>query len=800
MSILIPLATLAYALGIVIADRSGMSTRGVYLLALASLVGGLFAGHRPRLRSVYALLGVGCAGVLAMLAVRGDGAAVLMGEPRDMIVQATVCGVALRTNSLSIDLCDCVSADTSGFPVPSKIRLFESLDGASRQVLDRLKQGERIRAWLRLSPVRPPSNPGVNSQFDRYVRLGIGAHANLRDPAMLIRIAPKGSTLERSEPIAHRVDVLRQKIGTRLSKWGAGGGLVRALAIGDRAGLPDEARDAFAMLGVGHLLAVSGLHVALVAGLVFAAARRLTLYWHRVAARLDPRHVALVAALLCAVVYAAMSGWGIPVRRAVLFLFVLSASVASGRSVNAVQLLSLAALPILMVEPNALFEMGTQLSFVASAALLLGRSEGPVRSTGVRSLLRTSTTAIVATAPIIAWHGGAAGVYGLVANLVAVPWVGVVLLPASLVASTLAALPENPPSQFVLEWTTTVAGLTVDWAIGTAAMLPSLRVSGHAPELYVVWGTAGISILALSLRATRSRLFLALTQCLLLAAAPTQSIDPGVPRMVVFDVGQGDATLIQGRAATLLVDGGRAIEGAFDMGERVVVPGLVALGVERLDLVIVSHGDLDHRGGLESVLENMAVGELWLPHGGLALRDFDALLEVAKRRGVRVQERGLGDAAFLAGDLRVQPLWPPRSGGPAGRNEKSLVVRVDVETSPGTSTRILLTGDLGAEGEGELLSRGLDIAADVVKVGHHGSAGSSTRTFLASVAPSVAVVSAPCYGRGGLPNRDALNRLEDAGATIFWTGEVGVIVVGFSTRSEAVDIRGWHPKAECWSH
>jgi competence protein ComEC len=270
--------------------------------------------------------------------------------------------------------------------------------------------------------------------------------------------------------------------------------------------------------------------------------------------------------------------------------------------------------------------------------------------------------------------------------------------------------------------------------------------------------------------------------------------------MVVFDVGQGDATLIQGHAATLLVDGGRAIEGAFDMGERVVMPGLVALGVERLDLVIVSHGDLDHRGGLESVLENMAVGELWLPHGGLALRDFDALLEVAKRRGVRVQERGLGDPAFLAGDLRVQPLWPPRRGGPVGRNEKSLVVRVDVEISSGASTRILLTGDLGAAGEGELLSRGLDIGADVVKVGHHGSAGSSTRNFLASVAPSVAVVSAPCYGRGGLPNRDALNRLEDAGATIFWTGEVGAVVVGLNTLLKTVDIRGWHPKAECWSH
>ena len=554
------------------------------------------------------------------------------------------------------------------------------------------------------------------------------------------------------------------------------------------------------MLGIGHLLAVSGLHVALVAGLLFAAARRLTLRWHRVAARLDPRDVALVAALLCAVVYAAMSGWGIPVRRAVLFLFVLSASVASGRSVNAVQLLSLAALPILMMEPSALFEMGAQLSFVASAALLLGRSEGPVRSTGLSSLLRTSTTAIVATAPIVAWHGGAAGVYGLVANLIAVPWVGGVLLPASLVASMMAALPENPPSQFVLEWTTTVAGLTVDWAIGAAAKLPTLLVSGHTPERYGVGCAAGISILALSLRATRSRLFLALAQCAVLAAAPTQRIDPDVPRMVVFDVGQGDATLIQGRTATLLVDGGRAINGAFDMGARVVVPGLVALGVEKLDVVVVSHGDLDHRGGLESVLENMAVIELWLPYGGLSLRDFDALLEVAERRGVLVRERGLGDEPHVIGDLRVQPLWPPRHGGPTGRNERSLVVRVDVAAGKGAATRILLTGDLGAKGEGELLRRGLDIGAEVIKVGHHGSAGSSTRNFLASVAPDVAIVSASCYGRGGLPNLDALNRLKDAGSTVFWTGEVGAVIVGFNTPLKRVHIRGWHRKTECWSH
>lgn len=617
---------------------------------------------------------------------------------------------------------------------------------------------------------------------------------------MLVRIHANPGAGDQGAGVAAALARTRREVGTRLSAEGAGGSFARALALGDRSGLSDESREAFTRLGIGHLLAVSGLHVALVAGLAFAFARRVTLVIPRFAAKHDPRMVALCAAFVCAAIYAAMSGWGIPVRRALLFLGVLCVSVTSARIVNGVQLLALAALPLLVFEPSALFEMGAQLSFVASAALLLARNNPNSPPSGLHALVRTSTTAIVATAPLVAWHGGSAGAYGLVANLVAVPWVGSIVLPASLVAAINAALPENVASDFVIACASALAEVTLDAAIAIASYLPSPTLRGGTPALMFVAVAALIAFIALRVRVTSYRLALALVQSALLAVAPMQEITPSVPRVVMFDVGQGDATVVQGRTGVVLVDAGRAIEGAFDVGKRVVVPGLAALGISRIDVAIVSHGDLDHRGGMESVLESIEVGELWLPYGGLSLSDFGALIEIAERRSVHVLEKGFGDPVEVVGDLRVQPLWPPRNGGPRGRNERSLVVRVTVAGSGPNGDRVLLTGDLGAPGEAELLARGVDLRASILKVGHHGSAGSSTWRFLDAVGPQVALVSASCHGRSGLPNARALARLRDTRAELWWTGESGAIIVGMNTRRRARVVAAWHTKLDCWSH
>jgi len=190
-----------------------------------------------------------------------------------------------------------------------------------------------------------------------------------------------------------------------------------------------------------------------------------------------------------------------------------------------------------------------------------------------------------------------------------------------------------------------------------------------------------------------------------------------------------------------------------------VVPALAALGVRALDLAILTHADLDHRGGLPAVLRSLPVRELWLPHGARSDESLRGLLAVARQRGVRVRERGAGDPAVEIGSLHVAPLWPPRRAtGAESRNDRSLVVRVDV-----AGRRLLFPGDLEAGAESRLIASGADLRADVLALPHHGSRTSSSSGFLTAVGAEVVTVSAPCGGRYAMPHPNVLARARDHG-------------------------------------
>ncbi|MBW2724529.1 MAG: DNA internalization-related competence protein ComEC/Rec2 [Deltaproteobacteria bacterium] len=795
-----PIATVAFAVGIILADQGLVGVVAARAIGLGALATGLMCGRRPAFRALAAVLVIGSCGALALSIARERAGIDSQTEPRDVLVDGTVCASSGWGSSRSVDLCDCAAANPSDRSVPRRLRVFESVDQEVRAVLLRLRIGQRIRAQLRLTPIRPAANPGARDNRNSYARRGIGARASLRNAAMLVRISSRDrpGTNAYGE-VAQAIASWRGSIGERLAAEGPGGGLARALVLGDRSTLPQHARDGFAQLGIGHLLAVSGLHVALVAGLFFAIVRWGCLRFRRFSAGRDPRRVALAGALAMAFVYGAMSGWGVPVRRALVFLAVACLAVAVRRPVGAVQVLSLAALPILIAEPHALFEMGAQLSFVASAGLLLARRRAGAEWMWGASLMRTSATAIAATAPWVAWHGGTVGVFGVAANLIAVPWVGMVVLPASLLAACAAALPETEPTRMLIGGVAQLGELTLLAVTSVASWLP-VSAGGNTPSTWVLLCAGAISLLALSVQPTSGRVALSLAASALLAFTPPKAISPAPPRLVVFDVGQGDAILIQGRSGSVLVDAGRAIGDSFDMGRRVIVPGLAALGLSELDLVIASHADLDHRGGLEAVLEGVPTRELWLPRGTLELPDFRHLLEVAKRRGVRVHERGAGDSPSVYGDLRVVPIWPAGDAAITNRNDSSLVVRVEVRSAGEVSETVLLPGDLGMRAERALVESGVNLESTVLKVGHHGSRTSSTPVFLDSVQPAIALVSAPCHGRMGLPSALALDRLSETGAEVWWTGRSGAVIVGFKTHTRARVVEGWHSNVQCWAH
>ena len=236
------------------------------------------------------------------------------------------------------------------------------------------------------------------------------------------------------------------------------------------------------------------------------------------------------------------------------------------------------------------------------------------------------------------------------------------------------------------------------------------------------------------------------------------------------------------------MDGGVAVSGRFDAGERVVVPALGALGIARLDLVVASHADLDHAGGLPAVLRAVPVRRLWLPPGGRTDAGFATLVATARARGVALEERAAEDPPLALGELRVETLWPPRAGPRSSRNDASLVLRVVVG-----ERAVLLPGDLEQASERALLGTGAVLRADVLKLGHHGSRTSSSAAFLRAVSPALAIVSAPLHGRFGMPHREVVERLAAAGIPWRWTGRDGAVLVGLGP---ALCVRGFADEPE----
>jgi len=699
-------------------------------------------------------------------------------------------GVRRPAGRFRVDLRRAVAVAPADVEVPERLRLYGEPGGRDGGGLADVPPGTAVRLRARLRRPTPPRNPGVADAGRGLRRQGIGAVGGLVHPALWVRRGPEVRTV--------RWHGARARAAARMAAAGPGGPLLAALSLGERSALAPGVREAFARLGLAHLLAVSGLHLTLVAGMGYALGRAALARWAAFAARRDARRAALWVAVGLATLHALASGFAVPVRRALVLVVTAAAGLASGRPRRRAHPLCAAALWILARDPAALFAPGAQLSFAATAALLAAASpsardpgpyRGSERGSGLARLcalvaggLRTSATALLATTPLVAWHWGRLEPAGLLANLLAVPWTAAVLLPAAGVAAAVSLAPAGPVPDALLWACERAARASLGAVEAAAAHAPSLPASGPTP----VW--ALLAVLALVAWALRqpslgARMAGLAAVTALLALAPPPAVAPPPPRVVFLDVGQGDATLVQGRRGAVLVDAGGALPGGADRGRDIVVPALRALGVRRLDRLVVTHADLDHRGGAPAVLEGIPVNAVWLPPGGARDVAFDALRAAAAAHGAAVLERAAGAPAERVGDLRLEVLWPPRAAAGRSRNEGSLVLRVEV-----AGRRVLLPGDVEREAEGRLVAGGADLGADLLKLAHHGSASSSSAAFLAAVAPGLAVASAPCGGRWHMPHPDLARRLARDGVRLLWTGRDGAVLVGLRPR---VSVRTW---------
>jgi competence protein ComEC len=622
--------------------------------------------------------------------------------------------------------------------------------------------GDRVRLTVELRLARPFRNPGAASSWVRRERPALVAIGRTES----VERRPPGAT-----PwwLAVRLGVHRL-LASELPP--VSGALLEGLLIGERRQLPPTLLADFRAAGVFHVLAISGFNVALVAGSVVLALRLL---------RVPPRAAAALATLVL-LLFAAVVGPEPSVLRATCMGVLAWSADLLGRESRAWNGLGAALLLLLAAEPASLADPGLQLSFAATAGILhlaapAGRRLAPRLGRPAALAIGASLGAQLAVTPLMAVHFGQLSLVAPAANLLVVPLaaaataLGFLALVAAPVAGTVAHL------LLQLLWALLVA---LRLAVRACAALPGALVAVPPPPWWAVAALA-LALAAAPRAAARRGGRAAVAGLLALAIGGTaaRALPDGRLRIVMLDVGQGEAVLVRGPdGAALLVDAGGGGPGRANRGERVVLPALRHLGVTRLRALALTHRDPDHAGGLLAVLAGLPVDEVWLPAGGAAA-GWEAALD-----GVGARWRALARGDRLAvGPLDVAVLHPPRpaAGGPGGAeagpgaldaNNGSLVLRVEWGLAA-----VLLMGDAEAPVERALLAAGLPLASPVLKVGHHGSRHATGAPFLAAVGPRLALVSAGAGNPFGHPTRDALGRLGRAGAEPARTDQDGAVEV-----------------------
>lgn len=609
------------------------------------------------------------------------------------------------------------------------------------------------RLQLRLKRPRGMINPGGADSERGALERGTVANGYVRKSALNHRMAA-------GRCVGRLRGMLADGINRRVSD-AHDAALLRALAVGDTRGLSADDWSVARANGVSHLLAISGFHVGVAAG--FGAGLAGLLYWLWPALALcRPRLQAqALGALVAASGYGALAGMGLPTLRTLLMIAVVVLARSGRRHVSAAHGLALALLVMLLIDPLAVLSAGFWLSFVGVAFLML--CLGSPRP-GLRGFLHDLTAGqwvmTIALLPLTLWFFGQASLLGALSNLLAVPVVSFVLVPLALCGVLLML--SCPPLAFVPLWLASAVAHQLWRVLAWLAELPG--ASWYLPAVSP-WALLLASVGALWLlapRGTPSRwlgagLFLPLLW-------PMQApIPPSAFQVWMLDVGQGLSVVVRTRHHALLYDAGARYPSGFDVGAAAVVPSLHALGVRRLDALVISHADNDHAGGADAVLA--------------AYAPILRLSGEPKRLPLRMDSCVAGQGWTWDG-VTFRMLGP--HGGEREGNDRSCVLLVD-----GGADRLLLTGDITRRVEATVAAALPPGRPLVLSVPHHGSKTSSSEAFLQALHPAMGLVSAGWHNRFGHPHPDIVARYAAAGVALRNTASAGAIRLDFPGRGPA---------------
>ena len=698
-------------------------------------------------------------------------------EGRDIAVVGIVAGLPQALDAGQRFVFEVEHAESEGVPRRLLLGWYRGRAEAESDLARQVHAGERWRLTVRIKRPHGNLNPhGYDYEAQLFER-GLRATGYVRNGAAALKMADFVATpMTFVERLRERT---RERILAALPDAPLAGVLV-ALVIGDQQAIGGELWERFNRSGITHLMAISGLHITMLAGI---AAMLVGGIWRRVpwlALRLPAQKAAALAGVLGAGAYCLLAGFAVPAQRTLIMLAVVAIALWAGRLTHGSRVLALALLVVLLFDPLAILSAGFWLSFGAVAVLLYadaGRIGHASRRGWLRRALHAQWAVTLALLPALLALFQQFSLVSPLANAFAIPLVSLAITPLALLGSLLH-----------LDLLLVVANRLAEWMM---LGIDALSGAGWAvwqqaapPWWAVLLGSIGCAIVLLP-RGFPAR---SLGAIMLLPLLTVQGPRPaeGAARVTVLDVGQGLAVHVQTAAHDLVYDTGPQFSIEANSGTRIILPYLRALGVGRLDRLIVTHQDRDHSGGAEALLAALPVS---LTQSSLG-DDSPYRLSAPGRRPCSDGEAWEWDG------VRFEMLHPRAAAYAlplAKTNDLSCVLMV---TAGGHS--MLLTGDIEAVSELDLVARhGARLHADVLLAPHHGSRTSSHPVFIDAVAPAAVVLPVGYRNRFRHPNGEVMARYAQRNVAVHRTDSDGAVIVSLGDtlaieHTRALRRRYWH--------
>jgi competence protein ComEC len=687
--------------------------------------------------------------------------------------------------------------------VPKHIYLSTYFDRKEKPLA--LKAGERWQLTVRLKQPHGSSNPhsfdfeawALENNFRAvgYVHNSEGllieqlatrlSEQTTLTESLVMAGHPKGNNIRLdalADGLSYRIESWREAVRDKFSATLVGEpylGVLSALAIGDQSSIPSAQWQVFTRTGVNHLMSISGLHITMLASLGFA----LT-YWMwrrsvRLVLLLPARKAAALVALLVALIYALLSGFGVPAQRTVYMVGAVAAALWLNRNFSLAQILCFALLGVLVPDPWAVISPGFWLSFAAVALILYVTAYRIGRSHFLTEYANVQWAMTIGLIPLLLGLFQQVSLVSPIANAIAIPLVSLVVVPLALLG---AVLPLDAPlwlAHSVMGWTMVL----LEWLNN----LPQAVWTQHAPPRWsVVAGMLGVLWILLP-RGFPARWlgFLLFLPMFLNTPEPPA---PGTLRLIIFDAGQGLAVAAQTQHHALLYDTGPDFSAEADSGNRILIPSMRAMGIAKLDGLILTHDDTDHTGGAASVMQAMPIG--WLSS---SLPDGHPILQQAANK-----QRCKDGQAWQWDGVSFEILHPDAASYAAEDirdNNRGCVLRISIG-----GQHVLLTADIEKDSEQQLVKEHADkLPAAMLVVPHHGSKTSSTEEFIAAVHPTYAVFTVGYRNRFGHPKQEVVLRYLDTGVQLLRSDTDGAILVEMNAREMKVE-RYRKSHRRYWTH